>query len=147
MSLVTHTGRDNVPSGSNTDSVPGCDFRRNRAPVWRYPEGAYRPICPNAPWYALHFAVNRAVEDAGVVAGHFRIGVAEHLGYALHRHSVSQHTGCKSVAGSVGADLFADAAYISQFLQINVHLLPPEYGQQYAVSLTIGSRFVFVQYL
>ena len=49
--------------------------------------------CPGVP----DLAQNGGVEHAGVVTRHVRIGVSEHLGDALHRHTAGKHTSGESM--------------------------------------------------
>lgn len=62
--------------------------------------------------HKLHVVHDAAVEDAGVVARHFGVGVAEHLGDILHRNTVRQaDRRCKRMPARMRGQLFGDAAH------------------------------------
>ena len=94
----------------------------------------------------LHIPHNGRIENAGIMAGHLRIGVPEHFSDIFDSRTAGKGQRCKSVAGSVSREMFFDSADVGQFLEVTVHLLVATNGQQHVVRLTIRIIMIASQY-
>ena len=94
-------------------------------------------IEPNPNFLLLKHLSSDQSGRTGVDLRSFYVGMAQHTGYRLDRHSLAQRQSGKGVAGHVKGDVLLDATRGCYLLQILVHLLVRHRWEKLILALRI----------